>query len=478
MKVLSESPSEAPKVEPYDVRVINPVRLAASLPATISRLPGRYNFKPHIGRLPNGEIVMFVTHTHSEEIFTSQNADLPARSLTTHVVLYRSKDDGRTWERGRHVRELIGGHEPSVSIIDGVLFVKVDIHGSGWFPDPHAERDHSYTVIARSVDGGESFRTTILDRMATGAAADERIDCSRNILKLTDGRLWFGVGIGARHRSALSDDRGLTWRIEDAEVRGVAYPGVARSFFTESVAFYTNLGRLMMLARVDFGFARFANPLSHDPGFQGGTESDNFDGEVLFTSADSGSTWTPVRAVGFPSLMYPSIVPLDDGRMLLTYTVREIPPEGSGCIHRKVGIQAIIINEQADGTIEFDFSRDVAVIDDCTPDSMRNAGCFGNTLRLPDGTFVTPFSYPLIEADILALAERKEYLKEEIFDYWASLQNTYSSRYKDFVREDPALTAMHLRRNFSALFLYGQAANKGGIATAVVRWSLRTQWPE
>jgi len=30
----------------------------------------------------------------------------------------------------------------------------------------------------------------------------------------------------------------------------------------------------------------------------------------------------------------------------------------------------------------------------------------------------------------------------------------------------------HLRRNFSALFLYAQCANKGGIATATVRWKL------
>ena len=74
--------------------------------------------------------------------------------------------------------------------------------------------------------------------------------------------------------------------------------------------------------------------------------------------------------------------------------------------------------------------------------------------------------------EILALADRKEYLNEEVFDYWASLQSTYPFRFKDIVKDDPVLSELHLRRNFSALFLYGQAANKGGIATAVVRWSL------
>lgn len=459
-------------MEPYDLPVINPARLGPSLPATISRLPGRYDFKPHIGRLPDGEIVMFVAHTHSEEVYTSQNVAPPARSLTAHVVLYRSKDDGRTWGRGRHVRELMGGHEPSVSIIDGVLFVVVSIHGSGWFPDPHSERDHSYVVIARSVDGGESFTTRILDRAVTGASEEERIDCTRNILQLSDDCLWMGLGIGARHKVVLSEDLGLTWRFEDAAVHGASYDGLGRSFFCEGVAFHTNRGRLMMLSRVDFDFVRFAKPLPHDTNYQGGTQLDNFDGDVLFTSDDEGRSWKPLRAVGFPSLMYPSVVGLEDNRMLLTYTVREIPPEGSGSIHPRVGVQAIVIEEQDDGTIDFDFSRDVIVIDDCTPDSMRNAGCFGNTLRLPDGTFVTPFSYPLIDPEILDLADRKEYLKEEVFDHWASLQDTYAFRYKDIVKDDPVLSELHLRRNFSALFLYAQAAQKGGIATAVVRWSL------
>ena len=218
---------------------------------------------------------------------------------------------------------------------------------------------------------------------------------------------------------------------------------------------------------------RFTNPLAHHPNYEGGTLTDNFDGLVLFTSPDDAKTWKPVRAIGFPALMYPSIVNLEDNRMLLTFTVREIPPDGTGSVHPHVGLQAIVLEENEDGTIEFDFSRDVIVIDDSTPASMRNAGVFGNTLQMPDGTLVTPFSYPLIDDDILELANRKEYLKEEVYDYWADLQKTYPGRYKDIVIEgDPELSELHLRRSFSALFLYAQAANKGGIATGVVRWKL------
>lgn len=473
LAVLTPLPASETVVEDYPLRVVNAERLPDVLPATISRLPGRYNFKPHLGRMADGQLVMFADHTHPEEVHHSQNVEEPSRSLTTHAVMYQSDDEGLHWGRGRHVREMIGGHEPSVTIVDEVLFVITSVHGSGWFPSPYAERDHTYVVIHRSVDGGRTFTNTIFDRAVTGAGVDERIDTTRNILRLPDGRLWLGLAVGSRHRAAVSDDQGLTWNLVETDVVGAHYEDVTRGFFGESLLFYTNSGQLMMLVRVDYTHVRFADPLAHDPNYGGGTLTDNFDGLVLFRSPDDARTWQPVRAVGFPSLMYPSIVNLEDNRMLFSFTVREIPPAGTGSVHPHVGLQAIIIEEQADGTLDFDLSRDVIVIDDSTPAAMRNAGVFGNTLQMPDGTLVTPFSYPLIDDDILELANRKEYLKEEVYDYWAGMQKTYSARYRDvIIAGEPELSELHLRRTFSALFLYGQAANKGGIATGVVRWRL------
>lgn len=397
---------------------------------------------------------------------------LAPRSISSHVVLFRSKDNGKTWSVGRHVPELIGGHEPSVSVINGNLYVKTTIHGSGAFPDPYAERDYSYSVIARSEDSGNTFTKTYIDNDFSGAAYGQRIQDSRNIIELADGRLFFGIGVGNSHVSMYSDDNGGSWYKRRSQIDGCRYVNMDRSFYTEAVFFYTDSGRLMMLTRVDYDYTEFADPLPHDPHYTGGTRLDNFDGEVLFESCDDGLSWQPLRAVGFPSLMYPSIVNLKDNRMLLTYTVREIPPANTGCLYPKVGVQAIVAEEKADGFMDFDFSRDVIIIDDSTPDSMRNAGCFGNTIVLPDSMFITPFSYPLIDDEILELADNKEYMKQEVFDHYALMQNTYEYRYKDFVNDDPALMELHLRRNFSALFLYGHCTNKGGIATAAVRWRL------
>ena len=42
----------------------------------------------------------------------------------------------------------------------------------------------------------------------------------------------------------------------------------------------------------------------------------------------------------------------------------------------------------------------------------------------------------------------------------------------EIVKDDHTLSGLPLRRNFSAMFLFRQGANKRGIATAVVHWSL------
>ncbi len=454
------------------MKVVNNSVLPDVIEGRITRLEGTYNFKPYIGKLPNGDILMFVAHAHAEDRITTHTAQNSPRAMTSHVVMYRSTDGGITWGWGRHVREMVGGHEPSVSIIDGDVFVLAHYQGDGGYPDSFAERLYPYSMIFKSTDNGETFSKIYIDKEFIKTNEGEQLYVGRNVIKLSDGSLFFGICAGRRHFGAYSDNHGENWIVKEVSVTGCRYENKERSFFTEAVFFHTNSGRFMMLSRVDLAYAVFDNPLPYDSDYHRETFLDNYDGEVLFESKDNGMTWSPLRAVGFASLMYPSIANLKDSKMLFTYTVREIPPENSGCIHPKVGVQAVIIEEKADGSIDFNLNRDVIVIDDCTPASMRNAGCFGNTIKLDDGSFVTPFSYPLIDKDILDLADRKEYMKQEVFDYWAKMQNTYSYRYKDFVRDDPALTELYLRRAFSAMFLYAQCANKGGIATAVVKWLL------
>lgn len=442
------------------LQVINPSIQPPYLDAELIELEGNYDFKPYIGLLPTGELLMFVTHTHAEEPVTGGR-------LGMHTVLYRSTDGGRSWGQGRHVREMIGAHEPAVTVIDGIVFVTTHFYRRPG-NDPHAGREYPYCILYRSDDYGLTFDAFEITGEMFGRPNDSLGQTSRNLIQLPGGRLLLGVDHGEESLVLYSDNLGKTWDSRPTSVAGQQMPRV----MGESVFFFSPSGRLMMLSRQDYTKIHFDCEVPYLPRYTRDTGLDQFDGEILYESMDGGFHWRPVRAVGFPSLMYPSIVNLGGNRQLFTYTVREIPPAGTGCVHPVVGVQAAIVKERADGLLDFRLDRDVVVIDDCTPSSQRNAGCFGNTIALPDGTLVTPYSYPKIDADILVQAEQKAYLKPEVFDYWAAMQTTYDFRFASFICDDRELMEMKLRRAFSALFLYAQCANKGGIGTRVVRWRL------
>ena len=445
------------------LQVVNNKALSPRIPAELVELEGNYNFKPYIAELPDGEILMSLSHTHDEEAVTGG-------TLTVHPVTYRSADGGRTWGGGRHVPEMVGGHEPAVTVIDGVVFVTAHF-GKPPRNDPIAGHDHFYNVIYRSEDAGRTFEALDITAEFLGDPDEDQAESTRNLLRLRDGRIILGVDCGMRSYLLLSDDLGKSWKSRRIETDGVSWQGAGRScLMSESVLFFSPSGRLMMLSRLDYTQARFDRDLPLLPDYHRKTGLDQFDGEVLFEADGDLARWKPLRAVGFPALMYPSIVDLGGPRQLFTFTVREIPPANSGCIHPKVGVQAAIVEERSDGFMDFRLDEDLIVIDDCTPASQRNAGCFGNTIKIADGTLVTPFSFPIIDPEILQLADNKAYLDAKVFNHYAEMQSTYSFRYEDFVQDDKELMEMMLRRWFSALFLYARCANKGGIGTRVVRW--------
>ena len=82
--------------------------------------------------------------------------------------------------------------------------------------------------------------------------------------------------------------------------------------------------------------------------------------------------------------MYPSLVRLGGGRLLLTFTVR--------AAHPPLGVHALLGEERSDGFV-FDFGRDRLVLDAKTPLGKPSGGGFGPTIELGDGTLVTAHSY-------------------------------------------------------------------------------------
>ena len=79
---------------------------------------------------------------------------------------------------------------------------------------------------------------------------------------------------------------------------------------------------------------------------------------------------------------YPRLLRLNDGRLLLTFTQRDLL--------YPIGLQAIISDDDGE---TWDFSSDRLVISGKTPWGANSGGGFGNTLQLADGSLVSCYSY-------------------------------------------------------------------------------------
>ena len=113
-------------------------------------------------------------------------------------------------------------------------------------------------------------------------------------------------------------------------------------------------------------------------------KNDQADHFILFSSADGGRTFDRIRDLGDYGEMYMSILRLQDKRLLLTFTVRDLKPP--------LGVRAIPGVETRDD-FEFDFGKDRVMLDTRTPIGKSQGGGFGPTVQLEDGTLVTSYSY-------------------------------------------------------------------------------------
>ncbi len=112
----------------------------------------------------------------------------------------------------------------------------------------------------------------------------------------------------------------------------------------------------------------------------GNDQADHF---ILFSSADGAKTFDRIRDFGDYGEMYLSLLRVQDKRLLLTFTVRDLKPP--------LGVRAIIGTETEDG-FEFDFAHDRILLDTKTGSRFQGGG-FGPTVQLNDGILVTSYSY-------------------------------------------------------------------------------------
>lgn len=356
-------------METVEIGIESPRALAAQLIAgerVPVGVPGDY--KPCIARLPDGRLLLVAFAPYQLEEGWKRE----------EILLFRSEDGGATWSDAENLTTGHGllGREPYLTVLrDGTVLITVHFLSR----DVRNPAGYTRSFVHRSADGGRTWTTTVAE--PEGMAPGGSSCTTRTVLELDNGSLLLGVGSTGTPYLWRSRDGGETWPERHPAVieeLGGDYPF---PFLGEAVWWQAPSGRILVLARLDSAHAgRFAVEVD-DPEFG---RSDNVDRLILYASDDRGRSFRPLEAFGRPGEMYPAILRLADGRLLLTFTVR--------ALHRPLGVRAVVGRETHDG-FAFDLRSDRLMLDVQTAPGAYSGGGFGRTVQLDDGMLVTSYSW-------------------------------------------------------------------------------------
>jgi len=348
---------------PTTISVHKPRRLSdVAIPCERVALGEPDDYKPCIARLPNGELLLTAFHQYRRE----------GNKVMEQTLLFRSKDGGTTWSTPEKLALL--GREPYLTVLpDGTIFIT----GHLLAQDVRNECGYTCGFLHRSTDGGKSWESIRVESEEIKPGASNHT--SRNVLRLADGSLILGVdfgGGGGPYFVWRSKDDGQTWdRTRRCELRD--FQSVYGFFGGETWLWQGKSGKIWALVRVDSN----EFPIRDRPIKAGNDQADHF---ILFSSTDAGRTFDRIRDFGDFGEMYMSLPRLQDKRLLLTFTVRDLNPP--------LGVRALLGAETDDG-FEFEFTQDRLMLDTRTPIGKYQGGGFGPSVLLDDGTFVTSYSY-------------------------------------------------------------------------------------
>ena len=369
---VAGAPASAGEVTKGWIEVRNPKKLPARIACERVSLGKQGDYKPCIAKLPNGELFIVAFDASHRPIDGGIREDM---------LLWRSRDGGRTWSK-RQVLPLVG-REPYFSVLsDGTLLITVHFLKQ----DVRNKEGYVYSLLHRSTDGGHTWQSMKIGwEDVPGAAEKATVVTSRNVLELQDGTVILGVaapkGVSYLWRSR---DRGRTWdKTLACRFAGVDTSRLWWPIMGETVFWQARNGDLLGLFRVD---QKLFPPI---PGTKVPQEKlDQYERLVLFRSRDGGRNWRMEELGSYYGEMYPAILRLQDGRLLMTFTLRAaVPPN-----ERPLGVRCVLGRETDDG-FEFDFRHDRIMLDTKTPDDSISGGGFGPTVQLDDGTLVTAYSY-------------------------------------------------------------------------------------
>jgi hypothetical protein len=319
------------------------------------------DYKPCVAQLPSGELLLTAFHQYTKA----------GKKVREQTLLFRSKDGGRTWSGPEELALL--GREPYLTVLsDGTVFI------TGHLLADDERNTWGYTTgfLHRSTDGGKTWESTRIESETIKSKATNH--SSRNVLELADGTLLLGAdygGGGGPYFVWRSTDRGKTWD-KTRTCQPKNFQSIYGFFGGETWLWPARSGKIWALVRVDSN----EMPMPGRPIRATNDQSDHF---ILFSSTDDGRTFDRIRDFGDYGEMYMSLLRLQDKRLLLTFTVRDLKPP--------LGVRALLGVESHDG-FEFDFAKDRLMLDTKTGSRFQGGG-FGPTVQLKDGTLVTSYSH-------------------------------------------------------------------------------------
>jgi hypothetical protein len=320
------------------------------------------DYKPCIALLPDGELLLTAFHQYQKK----------GDKVLEQTLLFRSKDGGKTWSKPERLD--LPGREPYLTVLrDGTIFI------TGHLLANDVRNPHGYTCgfLHRSTNKGKAWETIRIASENIKPKASNHT--SRNVLELSDGTLLLGVdydGGGGLYYMWRSCDKGKTWE-QGRKCEPVGFQSQYGFFGGETWLWQARSGKIWALVRVDSNeFPIMGRPIK--------SKNDQSDHFILYASTNLGKTFQRIADLGDYGEMYMSILRLQDKRLLLTFTVRDLKPP--------LGVRAVPGIETEDG-FRFDLNSDRTMLDTRTPADQSQGGGFGPTIQLKDGTAITSYSY-------------------------------------------------------------------------------------
>lgn len=319
------------------------------------------DYKACIARMPDGELLLTAFRQHM----------LEGNKLLEQTLLFRSHNGGKSWSEPEKLD--LPGREPYLTVLpDGTIFI------TGHLLSQDIRNKWGYTCgfLHRSTDRGHTWKSIRIE--SEGIRPNASGLSTRNVLKLADGTLIIGVDYTGGSGPFLiwrSADNGKTWD-KTQKCTPNDFKSESSFFSGETWLWQARSGKIWALVRVNSD----EMPIKDRPIKSKNDESDHF---ILYSSSDNAKTFDRISDFGDYGEMYMSLLRLQDKRLLLTFTVRDLNPP--------LGVRAIPGVETDDG-FTFDFAHDRIMLDTKTG-SRNQGGGFGPTVQLDDGTLVTSCSY-------------------------------------------------------------------------------------